>query len=49
VVEDLASVVLLVLNGVEREVKLSEKVETFNELQLQDFDDVVEGEVKETE
>ena len=47
VIENLAPVVLLVLDWIEAEVELCEEAEALDELQLQHLDDVVEGEVEE--
>ena len=48
-VQHLVAVVLFVLDWVEREVQLSEKTKSFNELQLEHLDDVIERKVEEAE
>lgn len=48
-IEDLTTVVLLVLDRVEREIKLSEEIQSLNVLQCRHLNYVVEGKVEEAE
>ena len=48
-VQNLAAVVFLVLNRVERKINLSQKTKTLYELELEYLDNVIEGKVKEAE
>ena len=48
-VEDLALVVLFVLDWVKCEVNLREQFEIFNVLELKHFRDLVEGKIEEAE
>ena len=44
-IEDLAAVVLLVLNGIEAEIKLSQQIDSLDVLQLNNLHDIVEREI----
>ena len=46
-VEELATVVLLVLDWVEGEIKLGKQVQLLNIPQLKYFNDIIEGEIEE--
>lgn len=48
-VQNLAAVVFLVLNRVERKINLSQQTKTLYELELEYLDNVIEGKVKEAE
>ena len=49
VIQNLAAIVLFVLNRVEAEVKLCQQAQSLNILQLQHLHDVVKRQVQETE
>ena len=49
VVEDLAPIVLLILDWIETKVKLCQQVESFNVLELADLHDIVQRKVQEPE
>ena len=45
VIEDLAAIVLLVLNGIEAEIKLSQQIDSLDVLQLNNLHDIVKREI----
>ena len=45
VIEDLAAIVLLVLNGIETEIKLSQQIDSLDVLQLNNLHDIVKREI----